>query len=711
MSAFSAITEWLQRRWAALRELVAKTRGVPFIVLAVTAPGLVLIGLPQGRDLVLTIAEDPSWERQPVFLLGALFLGHQAWMWSRWVIVHNYLDDRLGWRASLPRLLGVLPIALGSAAVLTALYKSGALREEGRTAAGWGMLLLATLYLGFAPARWRPQFVKDAGAALARVAEAWGPLKLGWRRAFALAALFFLIPMGMMLALPATLPLALGAPAVVFLAAGLMIPVMTLISQAGVTTRLPLMLSLVLLLALSSVWLGREHLVGRRAGQTCQCFPLATKRPLEEAFAAWRAQAPRYSDGSIPIVFVVSAGGASRAGYWTGEVLAALEEETHGRFSKSVFAISAVSGGAVGAVGYVATLKDGPAARDGGFRQAVEDFAGGDFLSAALAGMLFPDLVQRFIPWPMLPDRAEALEKAFEHSWRRACRKRECKEDDLLAQRFLKLWEGGGPWRPIILVNGAGVDSGRRIITSPVVFTGAIDADDFHDLAGADVRISTAITNGARFPIVSPPGLIRDWRGPEFQQHIVDGGYFDATGMETARELSHALLANHSELKPIFLYVHFVGDGEPAEAVVAPTDASAVAPAPSGSRESFRRTTWLQRYRNQFVAPLIALFRNRTGYQRHFRDDVHRPERLVSAALCDVPGRIEVPMNWALSERAKRHAQSATGLDEPGMRDPCPSGAALRAFAGEISALHDPSATARAGEKAPSPLLHAAAER
>ncbi len=72
-----------------------------------------------------------------------------------------------------------------------------------------------------------------------------------------------------------------------------------------------------------------------------------------------------------------------------------------------------------------------------------------------------------------------------------------------------------------------------------------VDAVDFHDLIGSDLRLATAITNAARFPLVTPPGRLQGADG-ERLGHILDGGYFENSGMET---LIDVLLALRSEIK------------------------------------------------------------------------------------------------------------------------------------------------------------------
>lgn len=45
---------------------------------------------------------------------------------------------------------------------------------------------------------------------------------------------------------------------------------------------------------------------------------------------------------------------------------------------------------------------------------------------------------------------------------------------------------------------------------------------------------STAILNGARFPWISPGGRLEGELGV---QHVVDGGYFDGSGVQDARAI------------------------------------------------------------------------------------------------------------------------------------------------------------------------------
>ena len=110
-------------------------------------------------------------------------------------------------------------------------------------------------------------------------------------------------------------------------------------------------------------------------------------------------------------------------------------------------------------------------------------FAGRDALGPALTGMLYSDLLYRFLPLPLLPDRAETLERAWEEAWdapdaSTACRPGQREPSARLSSRLRP--KDGEPWRPLLIVQGASESGGRRMLTSAVKFTcDEVDADDF----------------------------------------------------------------------------------------------------------------------------------------------------------------------------------------------------------------------------------------
>jgi hypothetical protein len=77
-----------------------------------------------------------------------------------------------------------------------------------------------------------------------------------------------------------------------------------------------------------------------------------------------------------------------------------------------------------------------------------------------------------------------------------------------------------------------------------------------------DVRLSTAAHNSARFPIISPPGAIRN-SSHQVIDRIVDGGYVENYGALTAMELAEAVHAVQPELAPFVLMISNDPDSDP----------------------------------------------------------------------------------------------------------------------------------------------------
>ena len=280
---------------------------------------------------------------------------------------------------------------------------------------------------------------------------------------------------------------------------------------------------------------------------------------------------------------VAAEGGGIRAGYWAAVVLAKLEDEIPG-LSCHVYAVSGVSGGSLGGAVYAALLADRFAGDsdyvcDGRTHDkapadlvtAVNRVLGEDFLAPVMAGLLFPDLMQRFWPIPgpgplSLPDRAKYLEMSWEASWRKAT------NNDRFAAAFLDLWEGetaaGRAYLhqvPSLLLNGTWVETGGRAVTSNLDVEAVeeghdrfVQLEDVLREVGAGIALSTAAHMSARFTLVSPAGTIDTRRGP---RRIVDGGYFENSGGLTASELVASLIeqcpgrACGQTILPIGLYI------------------------------------------------------------------------------------------------------------------------------------------------------------
>ncbi|MDT7953794.1 MAG: hypothetical protein RQ966_20020 [Acetobacteraceae bacterium] len=84
----------------------------------------------------------------------------------------------------------------------------------------------------------------------------------------------------------------------------------------------------------------------------------------------------------------------------------------------------------------------------------------------------------------------------------------------------------------------------RRLLTSTVDLAG--DPEAFFnnedplkgELIAYDIPAATAVTNSARFPLISPAGRFQTKTG---SRQVVDGGYFDNYGVRTTSDLVYAV--------------------------------------------------------------------------------------------------------------------------------------------------------------------------
>jgi len=219
---------------------------------------------------------------------------------------------------------------------------------------------------------------------------------------------------------------------------------------------------------------------------------------------------------------------------------------------------------------------------------------GEDFLSPTLAAFLFPDLVQRFLPFPVERfDRARALEASWEDAWKSRM------GNDRLAEPFHALWKGDRAHRiPSLFLNGTWVETGKRMIASNL----AIDAGIFNDTADVfsfidyAVPASTAAHLSARFTYVSPAGSLRKRNGKETTARVVDGGYFENSGTATALDVLAALYERGRALNLDFILVYVNNDpGEPETSTAAPARPAA------------------HRWLTELMSPIDALFNARVA--------------------------------------------------------------------------------------------------
>lgn len=231
------------------------------------------------------------------------------------------------------------------------------------------------------------------------------------------------------------------------------------------------------------------------------------------------------------------------------------------------------------------------------WRACLQALVVGDYLTPAFVGLGFRDNVAPPLPF-IDDDRAVLVEKAWEEHFARVLALDPKGGDQTgLRRRFgyVRDMLTEGRWLPLLLLNGTSVNTGTRIIASDLISTRKSEAkgdqepgrtplypaayDLFEMLSktcggagdvickaaedgakdqpkirnGADVRISSAALNSARFPIVSPAGIIRSKSNDNIGDRVVDGGYFENAGLTTSMDIARALHARH--LTPIVLWV------------------------------------------------------------------------------------------------------------------------------------------------------------
>jgi hypothetical protein len=402
------------------------------------------------------------------------------------------------------------------------------------------------------------------------------------------------------------------------------------------------------------------------------------QRPtLAEHWAAWQRDC---GAGTRPIVVSIS-GGAARAGLWGAAVLAQVDAEAAGHHA-AVYAISTVSGGSLGAATYLSARAANPGAPRGtaAFCQlppAVADgFAGyakrlnaADAIGPLLAGFVLSDVPRGLFGWlpsllgaPMRGgDRAAAIERAFEANAARAAHATQLKAVRLDSP-YLSL---SGPGMPLWAGLATERDTGRRVLIVPVRGDGADwpfqGAADLLAQLGADIPISTAINATARFPFLEPSGAAPSAEYEHKGLTLIDGGYYDQSGLETALELADWLRAHGAH--PIVVAATGSGYGHSLEAQgeLAPSDDIVRCGAGEFRPDQPPMTSTAA----DVLAPLIGLYHARSGHVdallRRARAAWCTPAQSFFHFYLGPRGAEAVPLNWVLSDEMADHIWRSAG--------------------------------------------------
>lgn len=405
---------------------------------------------------------------------------------------------------------------------------------------------------------------------------------------------------------------------------------------------------------------------------------LPRRATLPAYFAAWQSAC---GPNTRPIVVALS-GGADRAAIFAAASLAKIDLEATGQHA-ALFGLSTVSGGSLGAGLYLsaraANQGPDPCHLPPGLTAKFAAFAGdagaGDGIGPLLAGVVLSDLPRALFGWiPALAgvdlrggDRAAALERAFEANAARAARRTHLAIRPLDAP-YLSL---ATPGMPLWIAQATERDTGARALTIPVRGAGATEwpfegADDVLAQLGADMPISTAVNSTARFPFLEPSAAAPSRLYMNRGLNLIDGGYYDNSGLETAQELADWLRRQGAD--PILVAVTGSGYAHGLNtAGYTHVDDDIVR---CGSAQFQPDQPELHPMAADILAPLVGLNQARAGH-------VDALMRRAKAAYCDGAqprffhfylGALQgepVPLNWVLSRRMATHILRSAGLSPP----------------------------------------------
>ncbi len=394
---------------------------------------------------------------------------------------------------------------------------------------------------------------------------------------------------------------------------------------------------------------------------------------LETAFGKWLASRSKPGGGVYPVYIVAAEGGGIYAAYHAAMFLSAVQD-LHPDFARHLFAISAVSGGSLGAATFVSLVAHGddnasaaattaanPTAQNdaAGKKHWYVDHARGvlkrDFLSSVLASALFQDAPARWMPcisW-FCPgfrlSRARALEHSFESAW--------SAEFPSGANPFSAgihaLWNPDKD-APALLLNTTEVETGERVVVAPwsLENSGTPGLYSLEDRShGLEVALSTGVGLSARFPFLTPAGWFTDNSGEK--RRLVDGGYADNSGIATALDLVGRL-----EKMPTqgvkFIIIALVSD--PDTPVVSSSHFFGELASPLRALDSTRSA------RGRLAVDQAEILLNGSRCIEESGEGCISSGALREATLAT--GDVRVPLGWVLSRHSREAIECSVGLSD-----------------------------------------------
>lgn len=401
------------------------------------------------------------------------------------------------------------------------------------------------------------------------------------------------------------------------------------------------------------------------------------RETIQDHFYQWVKyhQPKRKEQSAIPLIIVAAEGGGIRALNWTASVLGSLDQDIT-EFTAHVFAISGVSGGGVGSAFYASYYRD-QLINNGGnthfFSSPHFDaLLSADYLSSVTAGLLFPDNLQRILPfrWKAL-NRTRRLEDAWHEEY--------LDETKLGTwdSTYLSIWKLPDSLRyrmPALFLNGTLAETGQKAIASNLAWQKSNDdtLHHFRDIVdvermlgeGRDLPFKTATSLCARFPGVTTGGLLVDSSGLKIG-HIVDGGYAENTGIETAVAIYttlYNLIKNNNDdstkvkIKPYILFIKNSKADESGELIDGLIDIKVPFNAFFKAWDRGAIPT------NQTIHDLINRADRQDTTSAHSNDRAKELGEKYYKIELYRKGKIHLPLGWYLSQQAREELRRQTKL-------------------------------------------------
>jgi len=536
------------------------------IQLIIATIATVLFVVPgQILEIYRVLSEDfgNRWPQSVTAVIGVGFLTFMLWYSARWMTLTEELNDLnargvqseiLRWA---PRIFAVMPGVAVGLFLSFAPGNVGASIEGGADAwirlTGVFILCLVLLFL-----LWTILRTRILGAS--GVYQAGQGSFANWvvRTAQILPIVLFL----MVLASPIRFPELVGTLFLASVFIGLVTFLLSWSSLFSRRTGFPMTSFLIGLAVVWSVFDTNDNHEVRKViiqgdGHTLQ---------VVRAFEEWLKARPDFDaylmrGETYPVYVVAAEGGGIYAAHHAASFLTRAQDLCPA-FAKHVFAISGISGGSLGASIFAGLLQDpkNSAALAQGTQKtlcktsdgsmgpletAADKILSRDLLSPLVAATLLKDVPQRFWPWPIGAfDRARALEDGVVAAWGA-----EGQTPGILNTAISDSWYPDGDI-PALILNATHVETGQRVATSPIslVWSGSsIHGTGRYLEDGEDLSLIGAAILSARFTYITPAGTLYlntdflDDEDPAVKVRLVDGGYFENSGVDTAMDIIEAV--------------------------------------------------------------------------------------------------------------------------------------------------------------------------